>query len=180
LRGEADLYDERIAALGAVETTSVKLARWDARAAAARRLYEVMSQARSHAQEAYVGPLRERIESFAQIVFGPSVQVELGTDLRINARILNGERIEFKSLSTGAREQLSLISRLACACLVSEAGGVPLLLDDALGNSDPGRLRDMGAVLALAGRSCQVIVLTCVPDRYRHIGGATVVPLRRT
>lgn len=177
LRGEQDLYDQQIAALSAEEATTIQLGRWEARAAAARRLCETMTQARAHAQEAYVAPLQDRIESFAQVVFGRNVQIELGSNLQIVSRILDGQRVDFRSLSMGAREQLSLLARLACACMVSEAGGVPLLIDDALGNSDPGRLRNMGAVLALAGKSCQVIVLTCVPDRYRHVGPATIVRL---
>ena len=56
-------------------------------------------------------------------------------------------------------------------------GGVPVILDDALGNSDPRRLEAMGAVLAVAGRQSQIIVLTCQPDRYEHVGGAHVVRL---
>ena len=111
------------------------------------------------------------------MVFERDVHIELDSNLQIVSRILDGQRVDFRSLSMGPREQLSLLARLACACLVSEAGGVPLLLDDALGNTDPGRLRNMGAVLALAGKSCQVIVLTCVPDRYRHVGAATIVRL---
>lgn len=177
LRGEQDLYDEQIAALSSEETTTIQLGRWEARAAAARRLCDTMTEARAHAQEAYVAPLRERIESFAQVVFGRQVHIELGSNLQIASRILDGQKVDFRSLSTGAREQLSLLSRLACACMVSEVGGVPLLLDDALGNTDPGRLRNMGAVLALAGKSCQVIILTCMPDRYRHVGPATIVRL---
>jgi len=177
LRGEQDLYDEQIAAHSLEEATAVDLARWKDRAAAARRLYDTMTDTRAHAQEAYRAPLRERIESFARVVFERDVHIELGSNLQIVSRVLDGQRVGFRSLSMGAREQLSLLARLACACLVSEAGGVPLLLDDALGNTDPGRLRNMGAVLALAGKSCQVIVLTCVPDRYRHVGAATIVRL---
>jgi hypothetical protein len=177
LRGEQDLYDQQIAALSSEEATTIQLERWEARAAAARRLYDTMTEARAHAQEAYVAPLQDRIESFAQVVFGRDVHIELGSNLQIVSRILDGQRVDFRSLSMGAREQLSLLARLACACMVSEAGGVPLLIDDALGNTDPGRLRNMGAVLALAGKSCQVIVLTCVPDRYRHVGPATIVRL---
>lgn len=177
LRGEQDLYDEQIAARSLEEATAVDLVRWEARAAAARRLYDAMAEARAHAQEAYLGPLRERIESFARVVFARDVHIELGANLQIVSRILDGQKVDFRSLSMGTREQLSLLSRLACACMVSEVGGVPLLLDDALGNTDPGRLRNMGAVLALAGKSCQVIVLTCVPDRYRHVGPATIIRL---
>lgn len=32
----------------------------------------------------------------------------------------------------------------------------------------------MGAVLAEAGRTAQVIVFTCYPDRYRQVGGASI------
>jgi uncharacterized protein YhaN len=61
--------------------------------------------------------------------------------------------------------------------IVSPDEGVPLILDDALGNSDPQRLEAMGAVLAVAGPHCQIIVLTCQPDRYQAVGGATLVRL---
>ena len=90
----------------------------------------------------------------------------------------DGSNVTFDSLSVGTREQISLISRLACAITVSEEGGAPLILDNALGNTDPERLKLMGAVLARAGKECQIIILTCVPDRYSNVGEATVVRLR--
>ena len=75
-------------------------------------------------------------------------------------------------------EQLGVISRLACATIVSpEDGGAPVMIDDALGWSDPDRLQGMGAVISAAGRQCQVIVLTCTPGRYSHVGNGTVVSL---
>jgi uncharacterized protein YhaN len=61
--------------------------------------------------------------------------------------------------------------------IVAPGGGVPVILDDGLGWSDRSRLESMGAVLKMAGEHCQVIVLTCYPDRYRAVGGATVVAL---
>jgi len=43
-------------------------------------------------------------------------------------------------LSTGAKEQLAIVVRMAIASLTGlDDGGVPLILDDALGWSDPGR-----------------------------------------
>jgi hypothetical protein len=35
----------------------------------------------------------------------------------------------------------------------------------------------MGALLARAGETSQVIVLTCTPGRFRHVPGATVIAL---
>lgn len=52
-----------------------------------------------------------------------------------------------------------------------------MILDDALGWSDPSRLQRMGAAINAAGSDCQVIILTCTPGRYAHIGNATVVRL---
>jgi hypothetical protein len=35
----------------------------------------------------------------------------------------------------------------------------------------------MGAAISKAGRSCQIIVLTCTPGRYASVGDASVVQL---
>ncbi len=61
--------------------------------------------------------------------------------------------------------------------IVAEEGGMPLIMDDALGYSDPERFRLIGAVLAKAAKECQIVILTCVPERYANIGEATIVSL---
>ena len=61
--------------------------------------------------------------------------------------------------------------------IVAEEGGMPLIMDDALGYTDPNRLRLMGAVLAKAAKECQIVIFTCVPDRYGNIGSAAIVSL---
>ncbi len=83
----------------------------------------------------------------------------------------------FETQSGGAKEQISLIFRLACSMIVAEEGGMPLIIDDALGYTDPDRLRLIGAVLAKAAKDCQIVILTCVPERYAHIGEAAIVSL---
>ena len=133
--------------------------------------------ARDEANRAYVGPLRDRVEDLAKIVFGGGVQIRLNEELQISERTLDGITLPFDQLSVGAREQLAVIGRLACGILVAPEGGIPVILDDGLGWSDQRRLESMGAVLRKAGETSQVIVLTCYPDRYRSVGGATVVTL---
>jgi energy-coupling factor transporter ATP-binding protein EcfA2 len=147
------------------------------RAAAARLLHDTMLAARDAARRAYVAPLRERIEKLGRYVFGDSFAISMSDDLAIEARTLHGRTVPFRRLSTGAKEQLSLISRLACAMIVAEDGGVPVILDDALGNTDPQRQAEMSAVLAVTGRECQIIILTCTPDRYLYVGDAQRVTL---
>jgi hypothetical protein len=56
-------------------------------------------------------------------------------------------------------------------------GGTPVILDDALGYTDHERLKLMGAVLAVAAKECQIVIFTCVPERYAFIGEAAVVAM---
>jgi len=172
---------ERLHAMEAqLAHASAKLDSHRAHAAAARLLLDTFRAARDEARARYVAPYRDKLESFGRVVYGPSFRVEVGEDLSLVSRTVADETgasrtVPFDSLSGGTREQLGVISRLACASLVEEQGGVPVILDDALGFSDPQRLEGMGALLSLAGRRAQVILLTCVPDRYRAVGGARVV-----
>ena len=111
-------------------------------------------------------------------MFGPTFAVALDGDLQVVRRTLDGNTLQVDQVSTGAREQLGVISRLACATIVSpEDGGAPVIIDDALGWSYPQRLQGMGAAIAAAGKQCQVVVLTCAPGRYSHVSSAQVVSL---
>ena len=172
--GEDGLSEKLDAAISLRDAAARELGAYSARADARKLLFETLRQARESAHLAYIGPLREKIEALGKVVFGESLRIEMTEDLKIASRTLDRKTVPFASLSVGAREQLGVISRLACGMIVAPDGGVPLILDDALGYSDPSRLEAMGAVLALAGRSCQVIVFTCYPERYRHVGGATI------
>lgn len=175
--GEDGLAEKRDAALSALAVAERNWDRYQMRAAARKLLYETMHTERETSRRAYVAPLRQQIENLGSYVFGGDFAVKLDDDLRILNRTLRGETIPFGSLSMGAQEQLGLIARFACAMIVAPDGGVPLILDDALGNSDPQRLEAMGAVLSVTGRQCQIIVLTSQPGRYQHVGGATIVRL---
>ena len=150
------------------------------RAAAARRLHETLTRHRERVRRSYVAPFRGQVERLARIVFGPSLALEIDEDLRITHRTLDGTTVPFGALSSGAQEQLGLCARLACAALVDPSEGVPVVIDDALGHSDPERLARLGAVFTAATSAqaaTQVVVLTCTPERYHGIGAATVVPL---
>ncbi|MFC5065976.1 ATP-binding protein, partial [Actinomycetospora atypica] len=149
------------------------------RAAAAVRLHTTLARRRDEVRRAYVAPFRREVERLARIVFGPSLTLEVDPALRIVSRTLAGVTVAFDALSTGAKEQLGLCARLAVAALVDAEDGVPVLIDDALGHSDPARLERLAAVFgaATAGTSHQVVVLTCTPARYRGIGAARTVTL---
>ena len=178
LRGEKGLhtlYEEAVSQLQHIEREHERV---EARAMAAHLLQETFAKRRQLARRRYIEPFKERIDQFGRIVFGPTFAAELDEDLRVVRRALHGTTLNVDQLSTGAREQLGVLSRLACAVIVSpNDGGVPVMIDDALGWSDPQRLQGMGAAIAAAGKQCQVVVLTCTPGRYSHIGNAKVVTL---
>jgi uncharacterized protein YhaN len=93
---------------------------------------------------------------------------------------MDGTTVSFDQLSTGAKEQMSVVATLACAVLVNPDGrdgeaGAPVILDDVLGFADPTRLRRLGPVFAEAAKSAQVILLTASPERYESIGEATFI-----
>lgn len=159
------------------ECSSEARAAWTRRAAAARLLFETVRAHREATRAARVAPLTEGIESLGRIVFGQELRVRLDDDLRIVERTLGGTTLPFEHLSVGAREQLDLLMRIAAARAVAPKGGLPLILDDTLGNADPERLQRMNATIDLAGRDLQVLVLTCYPDRFDSIGTAARVDL---
>lgn len=178
LQGEEGLDAGRIEAESRYHHLQRTHERTEARAQAAQLLHDTFARRRQMARRRYVAPFKERIEKFGRIVFGPTFEVELDDDLGVVRRTLDGITLDIDQLSIGAREQLGVLSRLACAAIVSPDGaGAPVIIDDALGWSDPSRLARMGAAIAAAGRECQVIVLTCTPGRYAHVGNAKVVTL---
>ena len=131
------------------------------RAQAARLLYVTMKEERDKARRAYVAPLKKKIERLGRLVFNNSFEIELTEDLSVASRTMDGCNVPFESLSGGTKEQVSLISRLACAMTVSKDGGASLILDDTLGYTDPERLKLMGAVLAKAGKR--------MPNHHPHL-----------
>lgn len=178
LQGESGLHQQLDENRSRCEHLERQHERTEARAEAAMLLHDTFERRRAESRRRYLAPFKGRIEQFGRIVFGPSLEVELDDDLKMARRTLDGVTLDVDQLSVGAREQLGVLARLACAAIVSpDGGGAPVIIDDALGWSDPPRLARMGAAIAAAGRECQVIVLTCTPGRYAHVGNAEVVTL---
>ena len=147
------------------------------RARAAQLLRSVMARHRDATRMRYVDPFRNQVERLGRIVFGDTFEVEIDSQLRICSRTLSGRTVPYDSLSGGAKEQLGIVARLAGAALVAKEDSVPVVIDDALGFTDPDRLIKMGAVFDAVGGDGQVIVLTCSPQRYESVVGAHHIEL---
>ena len=151
--------------------------RIERRARAAQTLRSVMVRHRESARLRYVEPFRVEIERLGRIVFGADFEVDIDSDLTIRSRTLGGRTVGYESLSGGAKEQIGIVARLACASLVAKEDTVPVVIDDALGFTDPDRLTRMSAVFDSVGGDGQVILLTCSPDRYAGIEDARLIEL---
>lgn len=152
-------------------------ARLEERARSAALLRDTIIRHRDTTRRRYVQPYRTELERLGRTVFGDSFEVDIDTELTICSRTLDGRTVPFESLSGGAKEQLGILARLAGAALVSVEDSVPVVIDDALGFTDPDRLEKMGAVFNTVGDSGQVIVLTCTPGRYDGVTDAQVIQL---
>lgn len=179
--GEQGLQEALDAARLELDVTTAEMAKTDRLAAAAEQLWDVLGRKRDEARRAYVAPYREALQRLGRLVFGPDFAVEVDErTLEVTERTMDTRTVRFDQLSTGTQEQLCVLSRLACAMIVSPAAddaGAPVIIDDALGYTDHERLESMALAFSAARESCQVIVLTCVPERYGRIGSARVVQL---
>ncbi|WP_421844875.1 AAA family ATPase [Mycobacterium sp.] len=147
------------------------------RARAAQLLRSVMVRHRDATRLRYVEPYRAEVQRLGRPVFGPTFEVDIDSGLRIRSRTLNDITVAYESLSGGAKEQLGILARLAGAALVAKEDTVPVVVDDALGFTDPGRLAKMGEVFDTVGAHGQVIVLTCNPARYDAVKDAYRIDL---
>lgn len=149
------------------------------RARAADLLHRTLVARRSEALLAYQEPFHRAVVDLGSLVYGRDFDVRLGEDLTILSRRIGDVTVDYGSLSGGAREQLAVIVRIACARLVGD-DGVPVFLDDTMGYTDPTRRLTMGAVIAAAAATSQVIVLTCDRARFAGIGGARTHVMQRS
>lgn len=159
------------------EHAAAEYSRVQRRARAAELLRSVIRRHRDATRQRYVDPFRAEVERLGRMVFGDSFEVEVDSALRICTRTLSGRTVPYDSLSGGAKEQLGIVARLAGAALVAKEDGVPVVIDDALGFTDPDRLVKMGGVFNAVGGDGQVIVLTCSPQRYASVDGAQHIAL---
>ncbi len=172
--GRQEMYER---AVQAFEEANRALASVDRRARAARQLHETLQRHRERAHATYVAPYAREIERLGRSLYGGSFGIEISPNLVITHRHLHGATVAFDQLSGGAKEQLGIVARLAVAMLIESDQSVPVVIDDALGYTDPQRLELLGSVLGGSDYRGQIILLTCTPDRNRAIPGAQTVRL---
>ena len=166
--GEAEILDKAEAALEAARVRRDRLRR---QASAAKLLHRTLVDHRDAARAKYAAPFAQALQRYASRVFGPSTEFTLDESLQVTARTLDGTTVDLNQLSGGAKEQMALLTRFAIADMVAgnDVGAMPVVVDDALGATDPARLELMNALFTQVGERSQVIVLTCFPQRFDRV-----------
>jgi hypothetical protein len=157
----------------------------DRKARAAEKLYQTLLHYQLEDRKRLLDPLTSAICTLGSVIYGEHFEVQLDHDsLRITTRTIKGITLSFDQLSVGAQEQLTLIYLLAVARITGASAdddesmpGAPLILDDALGNSDRNRLYQLGSLFRMVSPTTQIIVFTCFPDRFSSVGGARRIQL---
>lgn len=144
------------------------------RANALDLLLTLLQEKRQTLTQRLQAPLQRHLDRYLQLLL-PQARLEVDAQLipaRLRRQGAQGEADgAFEALSFGAREQVGLISRLAYADLLKEAGRPTLLiLDDALVHSDYRRLDQMKRMLFDAARRHQILLFTCHPEVWRDLG----------
>ena len=139
-------------------------------AAAARLLYRALEFCRGKAAEAVFGQIRNRMGPYLRIVFGECEPLFDEQKFDLCGIRRDGQDEDYESLSIGARDQISMLIRLAFAEALADKGEPPVvILDDVMVNADNIRREKMLRALRKAAEKIQIIVLTCREHDYQEL-----------
>ncbi len=146
------------------------------RSQALELLLELLQEKRLALTRRLQAPLQKHLKHYLDILF-PDARLAVDDSLVPGQLTRNGqqgpETGDVEALSFGAREQMGLISRLAYADLLREAGRPTLIiLDDTLVHSDRQRLDQMKRILFDAAQRHQILLFTCHPERWQDLGAS--------
>ncbi|MDS1309964.1 AAA family ATPase [Marinobacter xiaoshiensis] len=165
--GLEEKHNELVAELEHVNRRYLEL---DRRAKALDLLLNLLIEKRQALTRRLQAPLQKHLDHYLTVLF-PEASLEVDENLMPGKFSRGSELGQMAELSFGAREQMGLISRLAYADLLQEAGRPTLIiLDDTLVHSDTGRLDGMKRILFDAATRHQILLFTCHPEKWRDLG----------
>lgn len=159
-RNEVGLYDAWQDATSEAERLEEEAARERHRAEVRRVLHEAVERSWRSMRDRLAGPVQEAVAASVHILF-PGSELALDDDGDVIG-LRTGATVEtFDQLSGGAREQFGVLVRLGLAKVIAGGRRLPVILDDALVNSDAERRDRMVEVLRKASDDLQILVFTC-------------------
>lgn len=140
------------------------------RARALTLLHERLGAQRDAATHRLFAPLARRLAHYLNLLF-PQATVTLGDDFTPSILQRGATQDALARLSFGTQEQLGVLTRLAYADVLQEAGRPTLIvLDDALVHTDDARREHIKRALFDAATRHQILMLTCHGQAWRDMG----------
>jgi energy-coupling factor transporter ATP-binding protein EcfA2 len=136
------------------------------KAQAALMLSEVLNKHKESAEKNYSIHFAKFLNDLAKSFYGTDVEFEVSESFRILSRRIGSTRVNVADLSTGAKEQLAILIRLALTQIVQVGEPFPVILDDEFAHSDPDRIAMMNNIFSDFGDDQQFIMLTCTPEKF--------------
>lgn len=168
--GAEGLEEQRNELAARLEHVNRRYEELDRRARALNLLLDLLQTKRQVLTKRLQAPLQKHLDRYLGLLF-PRTTLEVDEQLRPGTFTRDNELGEINELSFGAREQMGLISRLAYADLLQEAGRPTLIiLDDTLVHTDTDRLEAMKRILFDAASRHQILLFTCHPERWHDLG----------
>jgi uncharacterized protein YhaN len=143
-----------------------RLAVLNRKAQAARMLFTVLEEHKSSAEKDYSIHFAKFINDLAKSFYGTDVHFEVSDSFEILSRRMGATEVDVADLSTGAKEQLAILIRLALTQIVQVGEPFPVILDDEFAHSDPYRIAMMNNIFSDFGDDQQFIMLTCTPEKF--------------
>ncbi|MFP3953781.1 MAG: AAA family ATPase [Candidatus Acetothermia bacterium] len=141
-----------------------------------------LTESKEKTSSEYLEPIRQKVdERLREMTDERYTEAKLDSNLTPDSAVsgLRNTTASSEDLSFGTKEQFSFLTRLAMAETVSRRERIPVIFDDSLVNTDPGRMTFMRKYLTEASSSVQVMIFTCNPDDYRFDGDYNVIELDR-
>ncbi len=175
---EAGNYENVQQAGALVEQARTNLWRLERQAAAAQRLWQVLSEERRRVIDSLTAPVTLRVKPYLQDL-SPGSSLDAGEGLEVIGLQSGDLKEPFTELSGGAQEQISLLTRIGMAEVLAGDGTLPLILDDALINTDPERIKRVHRALFRAADKLQVILFSCHDVLFDGLGAEFVAKLEK-
>ena len=129
-------------------------------------LYEVLNEHKESAEKDYSIHFAKYINDLAKSFYGEDVHFEVSDSFEIISRRKGATEVDVADLSTGAKEQLAILIRLALTQIVQVGEPFPVILDDEFAHSDPDRIAMMNNIFSDFADEQQFIMLTCTPEKF--------------
>lgn len=168
--GIEERRDELAGQLEVVRATEARFAR---QASALTRLKTALEMERNAARNTYFGPIQEELKPLLSILHRDAA-LNFDSESLLPTGLTRDQMEEtLEDLSSGTKEQLAILTRLAFARLFARQGRhMPIILDDALVYSDDERIIKMFTALTRVAQDQQIIVFSCRQLAFQDLGGA--------